>query len=92
MVPAPSRGTLLAHTPTADVSRAFSPSQAISPAGLRSVSPSKSPTPRKSPSSRVCLALVKENPVITIPEIAEKMGIKQNYLYCDGSQPSPRDA
>ena len=27
------------------------------------------------------LALVKENPGITIPEIAEKMGIKQNYLY-----------
>jgi hypothetical protein len=26
-------------------------------------------------------ALVKENPGITIPEIAEKMGIKQNYLY-----------
>lgn len=25
--------------------------------------------------------LVKENPGITIPEIAEKMGIKQNYLY-----------
>ena len=27
------------------------------------------------------LALVNENPGITIPEIAEKMGIKQNYLY-----------
>jgi CRP-like cAMP-binding protein len=27
------------------------------------------------------LSLVKENPGITIPEIAEKMGIKQNYLY-----------
>ena len=27
------------------------------------------------------LALVKDNPGITIPEIAEKMGIKQNYLY-----------
>jgi hypothetical protein len=27
------------------------------------------------------LALVKANPGITIPEIAEKMGIKQNYLY-----------
>ena len=27
------------------------------------------------------LALVKENPGITIPEIAEKLGIKQNYLY-----------
>jgi CRP-like cAMP-binding protein len=27
------------------------------------------------------LALVKQNPGITIPEIAEKMGIKQNYLY-----------
>jgi len=27
------------------------------------------------------LELVKANPGITIPEIAEKMGIKQNYLY-----------
>ena len=27
------------------------------------------------------LALVKESPGITIPELAEKMGIKQNYLY-----------
>jgi hypothetical protein len=27
------------------------------------------------------LALVKQNPGITVPEIAEKMGIKQNYLY-----------
>jgi predicted transcriptional regulator len=27
------------------------------------------------------VALVSENPGITIPEIAEKMGIRQNYLY-----------
>lgn len=27
------------------------------------------------------LALVRETPGITIPELAEKMGIKQNYLY-----------
>jgi len=27
------------------------------------------------------LQLVKSNPGITIPELAEKMGIKQNYLY-----------
>ncbi len=27
------------------------------------------------------LALVREKPGITIPEIAEQMGIKQNYLY-----------
>ena len=27
------------------------------------------------------LALVKANPGITIPQIAEQMGIKQNYLY-----------
>jgi DNA-binding IscR family transcriptional regulator len=27
------------------------------------------------------LALVKANPGITIPEIAEKLAIKQNYLY-----------
>ena len=28
-----------------------------------------------------CAALVKKNPGITIPEIARKIGIKQNYLY-----------
>ncbi len=27
------------------------------------------------------LAMVKQSPGITIPEIAQKMGIKQNYLY-----------
>lgn len=27
------------------------------------------------------LALVRDNPGITIPQLAEKMGIKQNYLY-----------
>src|SRR3954470_6374667 len=27
------------------------------------------------------LSLVKESPGITIPELAQKMGIKQNYLY-----------
>jgi hypothetical protein len=27
------------------------------------------------------LAIVKANPGVTIPELAEKMGIKQNYLY-----------
>ena len=27
------------------------------------------------------LSLVKDNPGITIPELASKMGIKQNYLY-----------
>ena len=27
------------------------------------------------------LALVRENPGITIPELAQRMGIKQNYLY-----------
>jgi hypothetical protein len=31
--------------------------------------------------SAEALALVREQPGITIPEIAEKMGIKQNYLY-----------
>jgi hypothetical protein len=27
------------------------------------------------------LTLIKDNPGITIPELADKMGIKQNYLY-----------
>ena len=31
--------------------------------------------------AKEALALVKQQPGITIPELAEKMGIKQNYLY-----------
>src|SRR3954447_6229174 len=31
--------------------------------------------------SQEALALVRSNPGITIPELADKMGIKQNYLY-----------
>ncbi|HEU4656403.1 MAG TPA: winged helix-turn-helix domain-containing protein [Capillimicrobium sp.] len=31
--------------------------------------------------AKEALALVQENPGITIPELAERMGIKQNYLY-----------
>jgi hypothetical protein len=31
--------------------------------------------------SKEALALVRSNPGITIPELADKMGIKQNYLY-----------
>jgi hypothetical protein len=31
--------------------------------------------------SKEALALVRSNPGITIPELAGKMGIKQNYLY-----------
>lgn len=31
--------------------------------------------------AKQALALVQANPGITIPEVAEKLGIKQNYLY-----------
>src|SRR3954454_10620969 len=31
--------------------------------------------------SKEALALVRSNPGISIPELADKMGIKQNYLY-----------
>jgi predicted Rossmann fold nucleotide-binding protein DprA/Smf involved in DNA uptake len=31
--------------------------------------------------AKQALALVQESPGITIPELAERMGIKQNYLY-----------
>jgi hypothetical protein len=31
--------------------------------------------------SKEALAIVRENPGVTIPELADKMGIKQNYLY-----------
>lgn len=58
--------------------------------------PSRSPSKRRSGSAggsrrgrpkgsgtrgAEALALVKQSPGITIPELAEKMGIKQNYLY-----------
>jgi CRP-like cAMP-binding protein len=31
--------------------------------------------------AKQALAIVQENPGVTIPELADKMGIKQNYLY-----------
>jgi predicted ArsR family transcriptional regulator len=52
------------------------------PARKRSASHGRRGRPKGSGRRGVeALALVKQNPGITIPEIAEKMAIKQNYLY-----------
>ena len=65
------------------------PAKASSPARRRSASANGSSRPAKrrgrpkGSGSRgaEALALVKQHPGITIPDLAEKMGIKQNYLY-----------
>jgi hypothetical protein len=52
------------------------------PARKRSASPGRRGRPKGSGTRGLqALALVKASPGITIPEIAEKMAIKQNYLY-----------
>jgi hypothetical protein len=69
---------------------------ATGPARAASTSAAKAPSRRRNSSNgdgrrgrpkgsgtrgAEALALVKESPGITIPELAAKMGIKQNYLY-----------
>jgi CRP-like cAMP-binding protein len=69
--------------------------EGVRPEGSRTT-PSRTRTPRPAPASGTrrrgrprgtgtrgnqALDLVRENPGVTIPELAEKMGIKQNYLY-----------
>ena len=56
--------------------------RASPPARERVVSQARRGRPKGSGTRRAeALALVRARPGITIPEIAEKMGIKQNYLY-----------
>ncbi len=58
--------------------------QAASTSSSRRASATGKPRGRPKGSGRrstEVLQIVKANPAITIPEIAEKMGIKQNYLY-----------
>jgi hypothetical protein len=58
------------------------PARAAAPTRKRSASPGRRGRPKGSGTRGVeALALVKASPGITIPEIAEKMAIKQNYLY-----------
>jgi hypothetical protein len=63
-------------------SRRRTPPRAAAPTRKRSASPRRRGRPKGSGTRGVeALALVKASPGITIPEIAEKMAIKQNYLY-----------
>jgi hypothetical protein len=56
--------------------------RAAAPTRKRSASPGRRGRPKGSGTRGVeALALVRASPGITIPEIAEKMAIKQNYLY-----------
>jgi hypothetical protein len=63
--------------------RAHAPHATATPARKRGATHSRRRGRPKGSGTRgaEALALVKANPGITIPEIAEKMGIKQNYLY-----------
>jgi hypothetical protein len=67
-------------TPTGAARR--NPARATAPARKRGASHGRRGRPKGSGTRGAeALALVKASPGITIPEIAEKMGIKQNYLY-----------
>jgi hypothetical protein len=73
--------TALASTTTTGSARR-TPARAAAPTRKRSASPGRRGRPKGSGTRGVeALALVKASPGITIPEIAEKMAIKQNYLY-----------
>lgn len=51
------------------------------PLSTNAVSPRRRGRPRGSKRAAEALVLIKANPGITIAELAEKMGIKHNYLY-----------
>ena len=71
---------LMSATPTASPRHAAG--RAKAPARKRGASHGRRGRPKGSGTRGAeALALIKANPGITIPEIAEKMGIKQNYLY-----------
>jgi hypothetical protein len=58
------------------------PARIASTAGRRGTGTGRRGRPKGSGTRGAeALALVREKPGITIPEIAEQMGIKQNYLY-----------
>ncbi|MTD44491.1 hypothetical protein GKE82_09355 [Conexibacter sp. W3-3-2] len=69
------------------VRAAPAPSPARAPRARKAASGTDSGTGRRGrpkgsgPRANEALTLVKEKPGITIPELADAMGIKQNYLY-----------
>jgi hypothetical protein len=74
------------HTTAAAAPRAATTRAAKAPARRRSAASQNGSGRRGRPKGSgtrgaEALALVKESPGITIPELAAKMGIKQNYLY-----------
>ncbi len=71
-----------AHTAATNGGSASRRTPRKSAARSRSTGPGRRGRPKGSGTRGAeALALVKASPGITIPEIAEKMGIKQNYLY-----------
>jgi hypothetical protein len=71
---------LMSTTPTASPRHASARTKA--PARKRGASHGRRGRPKGSGTRGAeALALIKAKPGITIPEIAESMGIKQNYLY-----------
>jgi hypothetical protein len=75
--------TATAPTPTKPTgSRRRTPVRATASPRKRGASTGRRGRPKGSGTRGAeALAIVKASPGITIPEIAEKMGIKQNYLY-----------
>ncbi len=68
--------------PSRPARRAPARASAPAPARKRGVSHGRRGRPKGSGTRGAeALALVKANPGITIPELAERMAIKQNYLY-----------
>jgi IclR-like helix-turn-helix domain-containing protein len=57
------------------------PATATQPASTRTAARGRGRPKGSGTRAAEALALVRERPGITIPEIAEKMGIRQNYLY-----------
>jgi sugar-specific transcriptional regulator TrmB len=73
-------GASAARTPTRSPRRA--PASATPPARARTAAKAGPGRPKGSGTRGAeALALVRQRPGITIPEMAEKMGIRQNYLY-----------
>src|SRR4051795_11025832 len=79
---APRRSRSTSTRTTAGTGRRGRPRRSRSPSTRTTAGTGRRGRPRGSGTrSKEALALVRSNPGISIPELAEKIGIKQNYLY-----------